>query len=519
MTAVDGDRPRVTPWDHGLVSKLGGLAGARMIAQVLGLGWFLFAARAFDATEFGVLSTALVLVVVIGGLSDLGTTRTIVRHAAADRTSLRSSFVRGATLRAAAGLVLAVVAVALAPLVQDAVAVPVIAMAGIIAVASGLTEIGFAALRSVGLVGTEARLLVGERLLFVVAGTLVVLAGGGPLAVLVVYAATNLVSATIVSVRSLRCPGGAGTPSGPMLDAEGRHTAIGSTLVIVGPRISALLLVLLATPQVVGTFSIAQKVPEALGILGAAVLLPVLPMVRAHIVAGRGAAAIHDGGRVTATVLAAMVPVAAWLCIDGERALEVLFGAGDRSGAAATLALLSGVAVLWVLRTYGEVVLLAQERAARYVGAVAAGVVVNLVVGIALVSSSGSVGAAGAALVAEAAVVVLVFGVLRGSVVAATRRLFVPVLLLGAGAAVTAVAARSLPFAVAVVAAGAWALVGLVVVGLPLLEGRRAASVTPEGTPSGSDGDHTDVGQQARGDLGRDAIESVEYLAGPTDHL
>lgn len=518
MTAVDEGRTRVSPWDHGLVAKLGGLAGARVIAQLLGLGWFLFAARAFDATEFGILSTALVLVVVIGGLSDLGTTRTIVRHAAADRTSLRSSFVRGATLRAGAGLVLAVAAVALAPLVQDTVAVSVVALAGLIAVFSGITEIGFAALRSVGLVGTEARLLVGERLLFVVVGTVAVVAGGGPVAVLVVYAATNLASATVVSVRSLHCPGGAGTPSGPLLDAEGRHTAIGSTLVIVGPRISALLLVVLATPEVVGTFSIAQKVPEALGILGAAVLLPVLPLVRAHLIAGRGASAIHDGGRVTAAVLAAMVPVAAWLCLDGKRALDVLFGAGDRSGAAVTLALLSGVAVLWVVRTYGEVVLLAQERAARYVAAVAAGVVVNLVVGVALVSSSGSVGAAGAALVAEAAVVLVVFGALRGSITPATRRLFVPVLLLGAGAALTAAATRSSPFAVAAVATGAWALVGLVVVGLPLVEPRRTASVRDERI-SGSDSDHTDVGEQVGGDLGRDAVESVEYLAGPTDHL
>lgn len=509
MTALDRPPAAGTAWDHGLVAKLSGLAGARVVAQALGLGWFLFAARAFDPVEFGVLSTALVLVVVIGGLSDLGTTRTIVRHVAADRTSLRSNFLRGAALRAAGGAVLAVAAIALSPLVQDTVSVAVVAMAGLIAIGSGITEIGFAALRSVGLVTTEARLLVGERALFVVGGTLVVLGGGGPVAVLVVYAATNLCSAAIVSVRSLTCPGGAGSPSGRMLDAEGRHTAVGSTLVIVGPRISALLLVVLATPTVVGTFSIAQKVPEALGILGAAVLLPVLPMLRAQLLAGRGDRAVHDAGRVTAVVVAALVPVAVLLAVDGRRVLDLLFDAGDRTGAAATLAVLAAVAVLWVVRTYGEVVLLAQERAARYVVAVGAGVAANVVVGVALVRSSGSTGAAIAALVAEVVVLLVTFAALRSDIGPATRRLAVPVLLFGAGAAVTAVAGRDLPLAASVVLVGAWSLAGLLVLGLPLLERRR----------SGADGDHTDVGEQVGGDLGRDAVESVEYLAGPADHL
>ena len=73
----------------------------------LGFVWFLVAARAFDEQDFGLLSTGLVLVVVIGGLSDLGLTRTIVRHVAAEPRSLRSVYVRSVVLRAGAGVVVA----------------------------------------------------------------------------------------------------------------------------------------------------------------------------------------------------------------------------------------------------------------------------------------------------------------------------------------------------------------------------------------------------------------------------
>jgi hypothetical protein len=178
------------------------------------------------------------------------------------------------------------------------------------------------------------------------------------------------------------------------------------------------------------------------------------------------------------------------------------------------------VAVLWVLRTYGEVLLLAQERAARYLGAVAAGVVANVAVGVVLVRSSGSTGAAMAALAAEVVVLVLTFSGLRTTVLPATRRLLVPVVLLGAGAALTAMAGRSLPLVASAVVTGAWCLGGVVLLGLPLLGERRSWRQTDGSSAgSGAHGDHADVGEEVRGDLPRDAVEAVEYLAGPADHL
>lgn len=510
--------PGLTPggaWEKGVASKLVSLASARMVAQVLGLAWFLYAARAFDPRDFGILSTGLVLVVVIGGLSDLGTTRTVVRHVAAEPTGLRSNFLRAAGLRAAAGLSIGVVAVILTPLVQDDVPIGVVLVAALIAVASGVTEIGFAALRAVGLVGAEVGMLVGERLLFVAAGTAVVLTGHGPLAVLIAYAATNTVSATVVGVRAIRWPGGHGTSAGPMLDAEGRHTAISSTLVIVGPRVSALLLVIMSVPVLVGSFTIAQKVPEALGALGVAVLMPVLPMVRVAVVDGRGRVAIARAGRVTAAVTAAVLPAVIFLAIDGGRVLDLLFGIDDRPGSVMALRFLAVAAVVWIVRTFGELVLLAQERAARYVVAVAIAVTINVVVAVVLIPLHGAAGAAAASLLAELVVFGLVFVALRGSVGRTVWRGFVPAALFGVAAIVSSIGARGWPLVVGVVLTAIWSAAGLAVTGLPLRD--RSVSLDLPGSGAGSD--DSNVGQEVSRDLIGNAIESVEYLSAPTDHL
>ncbi len=495
------------PRELGAPGKLLGLAGARVVAQVLGLGWFLLAARALDAEDFGLLSIGLVLVVVIGGLSDLGTTRTVVRHVAADPGSLRANYGRAVLQRAGAGVVATLLAASAALVLQDELPVAVLVLAALIALTSGATEVGFAALRSVGSVGAEMRLLVGERLLFVVAGSIVLSLGGGPVAVLAVYAATNLVSAAVVGVAALTWPGGGVAGSQPILDAEGRRTALSSTLMIVGPRISALLLVLLVSPTVVGTFSIAQKVPEALGILGAAVLLPVLPLLRATFVAGDGPRAIRHAAHVTATVVAATLPLVLWLCLDGERLLDVLFDAGGRRHGAITLGVLSIVALLWVVRTFGELVLLAEERARSYLVVVAIGVGLNVVLGIAVIPAWGAAGAALAACAAEVVVVALVLTALRQRVGPALARHALPVLGVGVGAGLTLAVAVQLPFAVGVAVTGMWCLVGLTTSGRGLRTG------------SGASGDHADVGQEVGGDVIGDGVEAVEHLAAPAEHL
>ena len=66
-------------------------------------------------------------------------------------------------------------------------------------------------------------------------------------------------------------------------------------------------------------------------------------------------------------------------------------------------------------------------------------------------------------------------------------------------------------FLIALDIAGVLEQAGLAVIGLPLRDRSALAS--------GTDGDDADVGEQVRRDLIGDAVESVEYLSAPTDHL
>ena len=209
-------------------------------------------------------------------------------------------------------------------------------------------------------------------------------------------------------------------------------------------------------------------------------------------------------------MLAVAVPIAVLACVDGGRILELLFRAGDRTGAHAAFALLAVAAVLSIIRTFGEMVLLAEERAARYSVAVALGLVANVVVGTVAIRLASVQGAAAASLAAEVAVLVAVVLALRGRVAAAAG---------GASCrwcspGLARCSPRRSPIGFRwcrlrrLCARGAcW--------GWPSLA-RDGAS--PDGG-SGPNGDDTDVREMLGGEVAGDEIEAVEYLAGPSDHL
>ena len=193
-----------------------------MAVQALGFLWFVYAARRLGASELGVLSSGLALVVVLGGMSDLGTTRTIVRHVAAVPSSLRANLGRAVRLRLGAGVVLGAAATAVLPLLSD-LRPEVVALAAWIAVASGTTEVDFAALRSIGGARSEVRVLILERTSFTVLAVSALVLGWGPLVVLALYGLTNTASAVGGAVMAHRLGPGA-TPAEPFFDGEGRRT-------------------------------------------------------------------------------------------------------------------------------------------------------------------------------------------------------------------------------------------------------------------------------------------------------
>lgn len=361
--------------------------------------WFIYAARTLPPVELGLLSSGLALVVVIGGLCDLGTTRTIVRHVAARPASLKANLGRALRWRVAAGAAVGLVLTGLLPLVTD-LHPATVGLAAWIAAASGATEVDFAGLRSIGRTRAEVGILVLERGSFTAVAVAALSLGAGPLAILVLYGATNTLSAALGMAAGWRA-GHGDAPAGPFFDSEGRRTALSSSLLIVAPRASIVVLVLLGTPAAVAAFAVAQKPTEALSLLILALAAPTLPLIRAKVVAGARADAAAVTGRVAAAGLAASAGVLGWLVADPSGALSLLLGPDSDVGGSAALRLLALAAVVAVARGAFELLLLGHEQAGDLVRATGAALVVAVVVSAALVGTLGAAAAAWGALAGE----------------------------------------------------------------------------------------------------------------------
>lgn len=448
-----------TAWDRP-GRKIAGLAAARSGAQVFGLVWFVAAARLLTPSDFGLLGSGLALMVVLGGLSDLGTTRSVVRHVASDPATLWPTLARAASVRIVAGIVVGASSCAVLAVAPVDVPLSVVALAALIAVASGANEVGYAALRSVGRVRTEMTLLILERALFTGVACAALALGAGPLVALGTYAATNTLTAVLLAAAAYRQRGDQQRSAGPLLDAEGRRTAAASSLVIVGPRISAVMVVLLATPTDVGSFAVAQKAPEALSLLGIAMLTTALPLMRSRVVDGQADRALRSGVRITGAVLAVLLPVLAVLAVRPFEMLDLLYGAQDRPGARLASVVLSVAAVGWLVRTLGELMLLAEERAAQYARAVVAGTLVTIAVGSVLVPRQGAEGGAWAALGGEVVVLVAVVAAVPGIIGRFALRTVALSAALGVGAGISAAFLGDRGRAVLVAVVVVWSMAG-----------------------------------------------------------
>jgi O-antigen/teichoic acid export membrane protein len=417
-------------WRVGSGRRLAGLAVARLANQAIGVAWFVMSARILDESQFGTIGAALAIVVVVGALSDLGATRTLVRHITSDQRVLWPAYRRALAQRLVVGSLLGGLTVALLAVVGVDVSTTAVALAAAIALASGITELAFAALRAVGLVRVEMALLVGERAAFAVVAGAIVIAGGGAVPVLVAYLVTNALSAVVGFGSLVHLRAGSAATAPPLLDREGRRTAIASTLVTLGPRVSTLVLIVVASPAAVGTLTIAQKAPEAVGVFAAAVLAPVLAMVRPDVLAGDRSRAAQRSVQVLGALLFVLGPVLVWMALRPDDLLGLVFDAAGRDGATASMTACAVAAFLLLGRTVGEQLLLADDRAGAYVVALATGCLVALGTAIAFVPEHGPTGAAVAALAGEAAAAALVLARLdRFRASGARRSLLAPVAL------------------------------------------------------------------------------------------
>ncbi len=442
--------------------RLAALTGGRLAGQALGFAWFLVAARLLAPASFGRMSAGLAVFALVSTLGDLGTMRSVVRLASDDPTVARAAFARAVAVRGAGVGAIGAVFLILSATGAVDIPVPTVALAIGIALASGITDLGYGALRAVGRAGLESVGLLVERVAFVaVAWAAVVLVGGAD-SVLASYLATNAAAAVVVTVALGRVAGPTAGSRPRLLDAEGRRTAAGFVLLSLGPRVGLVLVALLGPATVVGRYAVAWRPVEAVSLLVMALLTPLLPAMRVAQGATEpeaAAEAVRLSHRAVVVATAVALPVGATLAARPDLALDGLAGPGY-GAAAPALTVLAAVLVTWCLRAAVEQHLLAVGRIGTFARTTAVGLAVNLAVGVPLVRTSGATGAAVASLVAEGVMVVALAAAVPELWRGAWRSYRSLALLAVASAGVVA-GARAVPVPDAVVVLALLAVLGL----------------------------------------------------------
>ena len=377
------------------------LAGARLFAQVLSVTFFVIAARALSREEFGYVGGALVMMVVVGGLGDLGTSRSIVRMTVGQTDLAWSAYVRCASVRLAGGLVTGAIAIALLAAAPSGFPVAYGALGATIAIFSGIAEVGFGSLRSLSLARREVQIVVAERLLFVASGLAAVALGYGATGVLAAYALTNAFSAGVVTSVVRRAAGRGRSVGLQLFDREGRSTALATALAIALPRTAPLVLVFFADPSAVAQFVFAMRLPETIGVLIATMLAPLLPALRSP-------GSELDGALAAATraALMVLVPATAFFLVAPQPLLSLAFGSSAADHTALPLRILALWMICYVARTGNELIAVATGQSARLAIALAVGLAVVLAISV-LGVSGGAATAAIATLAGEFAVLVV----------------------------------------------------------------------------------------------------------------
>lgn len=393
---------------------------ADLAGRLLQFGLFIVAARTLAPADFGGYAFALAVGSVLGALADAGLQLTLLRDLSGTSErqtasrSLGTALVGRSLVAAPAGLVGVALGLAVDGPIERRAAVIVIVLSQIL---TSYADIFVQVLRSVGRLQLEAAVTLAARGVLVVAGSFVLLWGGGLVALAAVYAAIGLgwpaLMAIVASrfVRPIR-------PDGllPVITALRRALPIGvgigvSLLMF---RVDVPLLEWLRGPETVGLYSTAYRIFETAGLLSTAVMAGVFPnLVRA---------APHPwifGWQVRrwALLLAVMGLAATALgWILGPPVIRIAFGERYADAGPLLRILVLAIPPMFVSALLSQA-LIALGRPWRSTAAFGVALAVNVAVNLALIPSLGATGAAWATAAAETALVVgLSAGLLRRKV-------------------------------------------------------------------------------------------------------
>jgi polysaccharide transporter, PST family len=257
-----------------LVGRALTLTVGRGLASVLSAAWVIIVARGLTLDQFGEVSVALALVIVLTALSDFGLqfllARDVVETGRIRREVFDSVIVRRLCLSVVSALVMVVLFVVGTR--DRNLAVPLVFSLSILG--AGLYNPSITGYRATGNIRLEVISEIGSRAVVLVAGGLWVLAGGGVMAVAIAYSGAGLaigvIDYLIVRSHSTSEPLGAARPSLALRAAV--PFALASTVGAVYARIDNYLVSLLRGAAAAGIYGASYRfqdmnllLPSALG--------------------------------------------------------------------------------------------------------------------------------------------------------------------------------------------------------------------------------------------------------------
>lgn len=380
-----------------LVGRAVALSGGRGVASVLSAAWVILIARRLTLEQFGDVSVALGLVLILTTLSDLGLQNILARDVV-DTGRIRRGVLDAVIARRLALAVVAVLLLVLFYVVathERDVLVPFVF--GLSIVGAAMYNASFSAYRARGKIGLEIGSEVGSRVVVLAGGGLWVVAGGGILAVAIAYSAVGLAAGLFVYlfVRTRSATGEVDHPMPSFSLREAAPFALANTLGAVYQRIDNYLVALLRGAAAAGVYGASYRFQDMNVILPAAMAQLALSEVSGSDPRVR----LSTAKRVAAqSAILALVP-AIVLSVFAQPVLVFLFG--SRFAIAAPIVVLLMISTVPGAAAVAFSLLAAVTDPRRFAIATGTSLAVNITVNLALIPPLSGLGAGIAMVVSQ----------------------------------------------------------------------------------------------------------------------
>jgi O-antigen/teichoic acid export membrane protein len=370
---------------------------AEVFGKVATFAWTIFAARELTQTEFGAVSYALTLMLVLSSLPNGGFEVGLVRQGSAQPEVLNKVFTQAQVWKSLLGVPVFGLAVLVIALTEPS---PTMALVVALFLVAGFPEIWSSTLRSASTTiqrpWAASSALVLQRIVTALLIVAAVWADPTPLGVAAGFCLGTFVG-WVAHVVALRRAGIHLVPSEVhrtgLLDLLKDTWVVGiSGMVLMALfRLDAILLEQMVGYDAVANYSVAYRILETVLFVTFAVNQAIFPVMSATTQIERIRKAYERGLAVIAFVY---LPFATVCVVEGGRVIELLFGARYADSAEPILQWLAPAPMFYAVAFFGAAVLYSRQRQVETLVAAATATAVNVAVNVALIPRWEGTGAA-----------------------------------------------------------------------------------------------------------------------------